>query len=807
MLRILDRVLCNQHWFDKFRTALVDVPAANESDHCHLNITIVPELQQEPRPFKYQHFWSEQEDFVGIVKGCWEKEIEGDDLYTFHCGLKDVRKELSKLNRSCFSNISSRVEEKQIELEGVNKMIYDGNLDPLILTKATNLKDEYKKLSNVESQFYQSKARMQWFKDGDASASFFHRQMRFQQAKNRIIKMKNCDGVLIEDYEKVKELVADYYKEFFAAKDCVPCEESVAEIEGVILGLKSGKALGPDGFSTEFYKDVWPVVKTSVFEAVKTFFTTSIMPKFINNTTISLIPKVQEPLLMKLKDTLQGVIGIQQTAYVPGRSVSDGIMLMQELVCGYDRKSGAPRCAIKVDIMKAYDTLQWDFLWVVLKVLEYPVVFVNWLKACVQFAWFSVSINRNLNGYFKSERGVRQSDSLSLYLFIIVMDYFSELLKSKVATGDFDFHPRYREIGVVNINFADDLFILCRANEKSLKTVKRVLAMFGDCSDLKPNLAKSTCYFARIVDMEEVRLSNIMGIPISALPVRYLGIPLTTKQISSYDCRVLVDKVRNRIEGWGCKHFSFVGRVTLINSVLFGVCNYWCQTTFLPIQTVEAIEKTMNQYLRKGAIGVKERSIDSWVWRKLLMLRDAIKPHEKYKVEDGKIMNYLYDNWSSEGVMVEAFSARERSVLGLLSTDSVADFCRNMKWPKGRRFTENISRCKNLLLATLSDAEDRMVWFEADRHCTSLVWDGIRVRTGLRKGFKSKLRRVCITAAVYHIWKCKNVVVFENRVLEVELVTMQCIQGIKSRVSSWRNIKRTKTNWRACIDWGLIMLF
>ncbi|GAA0151807.1 reverse transcriptase [Lithospermum erythrorhizon] len=278
------------------------------------------------------------------------------------------------------------------------------------------------------------------------------------------------------------------------------------------------------------------------------------------------------------------------------------------------------------------------------------------------------------------------------------MDSFSELLKSKAAVGDFDFHRGCREIGVVNISFADDLSILCRANEKSLKTVKRMLAMFGDCSGLKPNLAKSTCYFAGIVDKEEVRLSNIVGIPISALPVRYLGIPLTTKQISGHDCRVLVDRVRNRIEGWGCKHLSFAGWVTLINSMLFGVCNYWCQTTIIPIQTIKAIEKLMKQYLWKGAIvgkfipkvswkqatlrkmegglgikdlktwnmacmakhiwdicsrkealwvkwintirlkgvsfwGVKERSIDSWVWRKLLMLRDTIKPHEEYKGE------------------------------------------------------------------------------------------------------------------------------------------------------------------------------
>ncbi|GAA0183511.1 hypothetical protein LIER_30908 [Lithospermum erythrorhizon] len=252
------------------------------------------------------------------------------------------------------------------------------------------------------------------------------------------------------------------------------------------------------------------------------------------------------------------------------------------------------------------------------------------------------------------------------------MDYFSELLKSKVSAGDFDFHPGCREIGVVNISFADDLFILCIANEKSLKTVKRILGTFGDCSGLKPNLAKSTCYFAGIADEEEVRLSNIMGIPISTLLVRYLGTPLTTKQISGHDCRVLVDRVRNRIEGWGCKHLSFAGRVTLI--------------------TLCCLESHEHLFFQCEYVSI--------IWRKLLM--------------------YL------------------------------GEYCR--------------AGC----------------WFEEAQKIAS---------KGLGKGFKSKLRRVYITAVVYQIWKCRNIVVFENRVLEIELVTMQCLQSIKNRVSSFRNVK------------------
>ncbi|GAA0162336.1 hypothetical protein LIER_39395 [Lithospermum erythrorhizon] len=129
---------------------------------------------------------------------------------------------------------------------------------------------------------------------------------------------------------------------------------------------------------------------------------------------------------------------------------------------------------------------------------------------------------------------------------------------------------------------ADDLFITSWVEPNSLKLISEVLKEFEEYSGLEPNLSKSSCYFAGTTSDDEARLSCILGIPISALPVRYLGIPLTTKQIGSHECRVLAEKVRQKIDGWGSKNLSFAGRLTLISFVIFGICNYWCQNNFYP---------------------------------------------------------------------------------------------------------------------------------------------------------------------------------------------------------------------------------
>ncbi|GAA0165578.1 hypothetical protein LIER_40011 [Lithospermum erythrorhizon] len=154
------------------------------------------------------------------------------------------------------------------------------------------------------------------------------------------------------------------------------------------------------------------------------------------------------------------------------------------------------------------------------------------------------------------------------------MECFTALLMGRAEGGGFIFHPRCQEIDLVNVSFVNDLFIMCGASDASLRVVKDTLELFGHILGLRPNLSKSTCYFVGVEVVEEVRLGEILGMSFFSLPVRYLGIPPTTKQLRASDCRVLVDKVRLKIESWGNKQLSFAGRLVLINSVLFRVCNY-----------------------------------------------------------------------------------------------------------------------------------------------------------------------------------------------------------------------------------------
>ncbi|XP_075076893.1 uncharacterized protein LOC142163499 [Nicotiana tabacum] len=95
-----------------------------------------------------------------------------------------------------------------------------------------------------------------------------------------------------------------------------------------------------DGYPAEFFKEYWPIIGKEVIEAVQQFFQTGKLLKEINCTTVTLIPK---------------------SAFIEGRNILDNVIMAHELIKGYSQKAVSPICMIKVDIRKAYDSVEWSF--------------------------------------------------------------------------------------------------------------------------------------------------------------------------------------------------------------------------------------------------------------------------------------------------------------------------------------------------------------------------------------------------------------------------------------------------------------
>lgn len=122
--------------------------------------------------------------------------------------------------------------------------------------------------------------------------------------------------------------------------------------------------------------------------------------------------------------------------------------------------------------MKAYDSVDWDFLFEVMTAMEFPSQFITWVRSCISTAMYSVVINGELEGFFKGEKGLRQGDPISPHLFLLVMEGLHATLQRKISQGHFNFHPKCSDLSIYYLAFADDLFLLAGADCPSLEIIK-----------------------------------------------------------------------------------------------------------------------------------------------------------------------------------------------------------------------------------------------------------------------------------------------------------------------------------------------
>ncbi|KAL0294743.1 UNVERIFIED_CONTAM: hypothetical protein Sangu_3212200 [Sesamum angustifolium] len=262
-------------------------------------------------------------------------------------------------------------------------------------------------------------------------------------------------------------------------------QPTLEEVKDAFFDIAEDKAPGPDGYSSGFYKAAWPVIGEE-----------------------------------RLRLVLDAMISPSQNAFVPGRSIGDNILLAQEMFAGYNRQGLPKRCALKVDLRKAYDTVEWDFLIAALKMFGFPDLFIGWIEECVTTPMFSLMMQQLID-----------------------------------QNEGFSYHWRCKELGLFQLCFADDLLLFCKADVASVQVFRRGLDEFAKLSGLHANPQKSQLIISRSAQDERDHLIAALQFQEGHLPLRYLGLPLLASRLSISDCQPLLLKVDSRIKGWDSIQF------------------------------------------------------------------------------------------------------------------------------------------------------------------------------------------------------------------------------------------------------------
>lgn len=133
---------------------------------------------------------------------------------------------------------------------------------------------------------------------------------------------------------------------------------------------------------------------------------------------------------------MPALISDAQTAFVPGREISENIVLLREVLHSFAQPTYKNKeFCLKLDLSKAFDIMNWEYLRSILWLYGFLKKMTTWLMACVTFAEFSIIVNGRGDGYLKPKSGLRQGCALSPYLFILGMDLLSRGLKHLTQEG------------------------------------------------------------------------------------------------------------------------------------------------------------------------------------------------------------------------------------------------------------------------------------------------------------------------------------------------------------------------------------
>ena len=337
--------------------------------------------------------------------------------------------------------------------------------------EVNSLKIELKDIHEKWGMGSKVRSRARWWEDGERSTKYFHSLEKKNGKEKSWSKIIDEDGSILYGTKAVQRRQVKFYKSLYSSEFCYGNQEgdkeflgcienrlnesqntdmnsdlSIDEITAAVKSMNNNKSPGPDGIPTEFYKLYWTYLKSDLIKiytkglddkelaysqylaVITLLYKKGTREEIKNWRPISLLNTdykiLSKALANRIKCVLPTIIHEDQRGCVPGRHIGEIIRNTEDILFELE-KGNSDSVILMLDMEKAFDRVEWNWLLKVLKGFNFGNRFISWLETLYKHAKCSIMTNGVQSEYFSISRGIRQRDALSALLYIIQSEQFA----------------------------------------------------------------------------------------------------------------------------------------------------------------------------------------------------------------------------------------------------------------------------------------------------------------------------------------------------------------------------------------------
>lgn len=540
-----------------------------------------------------------------------ELQLLINDQLFFEVLLLEIRGQTIAYATSKKNEQKEREKKLIIDIDVLEKNVDDENLQELEMLKA-----ELRAIREKKAEGMMIRSKVRWLNEGERNSKYFC-NLENRNFVNKAVSFldKGEDGI-ITDQKAILAEVQRFYSDLYSAHDVIdidldhilPDSPSVSpEDNEVISGpisygeaaaalkeMKHDKTPGSDGLPAEFYKFFFVDIGQFLVRSVNLGLQDEKLSVSMRQGIITCIPKEDKPkqflknlrpisllnvsykiasscIARRLQLVLPKLIHHSQTGFLKGRYIGENIRLLYDVLV-FTEKQQIPGMLLLADLEKAFDSVSWSFIEKCLEFFKFDPCIVRWFRTLYKDAVSCVLVNGQHSSWFGLQRGCRQGDPISPYLYLICAEVLSLMIRRNSNIKGINVKGKEALLS----QFADDTTLFLDGSERSLRAAIQTLNEFAEISGLKVNCNKTQIVWIGSMKNSEVRYLRDSNFQWNPGIFKVLGVKFSTdiSTISDLNYDGKLSEIRRILNRWRKRQLTPFGKITVIKTLVMSKLTY-----------------------------------------------------------------------------------------------------------------------------------------------------------------------------------------------------------------------------------------